>query len=33
VIEAGANVLVAGSYIYRSGSYLEAIENLKNPLR
>jgi len=33
VIEAGANVLVAGSYIYRSESYLEAIENLKNPVR
>jgi ribulose-phosphate 3-epimerase len=29
VIEAGANVLVAGSYIYRSPSYLEAIESLK----
>lgn len=29
VIEAGANVLVAGSYIYGSGSYLEAIESLK----
>jgi ribulose-phosphate 3-epimerase len=30
VIEAGANVLVAGSYIYRSSSYLEAIETLRN---
>lgn len=30
VIQAGANVLVAGSYIYRSDSYLEAIETLKN---
>ena len=29
VIEAGANVLVAGSYIYRADSYLEAIEALK----
>jgi len=29
VIEAGANVLVAGSYIYASPSYLEAIETLK----
>lgn len=29
VIEAGANVLVAGSYVYRSDSYLEAIESLK----
>ena len=29
VIEAGANVLVAGSYIYSSPSYLEAIESLK----
>lgn len=29
VIEAGANVLVAGSYIYRAPSYLEAIESLK----
>lgn len=28
-IEAGANVLVAGSYIYESASYLEAIETLK----
>jgi ribulose-phosphate 3-epimerase len=31
VIEAGANVLVAGSYIFRSESYLEAIESLKHP--
>lgn len=30
VIEAGANVLVAGSYIYNSPSYLEAIETLKS---
>jgi ribulose-phosphate 3-epimerase len=29
VIEAGANVLVAGSYIYNSPSYLEAIESLR----
>ncbi len=29
VIEAGANVLVAGSYIYNSPSYFEAIESLK----
>ncbi len=29
VIEAGANVLVAGSYIFRHPSYLEAIETLK----
>ncbi len=29
VIEAGANVLVAGSYIYQSPSYLEAIETLR----
>jgi ribulose-phosphate 3-epimerase len=30
VIEAGANVLVAGSYIFRHPSYLEAIETLKS---
>ena len=30
VIEAGANVLVAGTYIYRNGSYLEAIEKLRS---
>jgi ribulose-phosphate 3-epimerase len=30
VIDAGANVLVAGSYIYRSDSYLEAIQSLKD---
>lgn len=30
VIEAGANVLVAGSYIFRNISYLEAIESLRN---
>ncbi len=29
VVEAGANVLVAGSYIFRHPSYLEAIETLK----
>jgi len=29
VISAGANVLVAGSYIFRSDSYLEAIESLR----
>ncbi len=29
VIQAGANVLVAGSYIYRSRSYLAAIESLR----
>lgn len=32
-IEAGANVLVAGSYIYRSHSYLEAIETLRGNAR
>jgi len=31
VIEAGANVLVAGSFVYGSDSYLEAIESLKAP--
>jgi ribulose-phosphate 3-epimerase len=30
VIEAGANVLVAGSYVYRATSYMEAIESLRN---
>ena len=30
VIEAGANVLVAGSYIYNSPSYLEAIDSLRS---
>jgi ribulose-phosphate 3-epimerase len=30
VVRAGANVLVAGSYIYRADSYLEAIESLKD---
>ncbi|MCX5759561.1 MAG: ribulose-phosphate 3-epimerase, partial [Candidatus Hydrogenedentes bacterium] len=30
VVEAGANVLVAGSYIFKSESYLEAIESLRN---
>lgn len=29
VIEAGANVLVAGSYVYGNSSYLEAIEQLR----
>jgi ribulose-phosphate 3-epimerase len=29
VIRAGANVLVAGSYIFRSDSYLEAIDSLR----
>jgi len=29
VIEAGANVLVAGSYIYNSDSYVEAINSLR----
>ncbi len=29
VVEAGANVLVAGSYVFRSPSYLEAIDRLK----
>lgn len=29
VIQAGANVLVAGSYIYKSPSYAEAIESLR----
>ena len=29
VIEAGANVLVAGSYIYQSPSYMEAVESLR----
>jgi len=29
VIKAGANVLVAGSYIFRHESYLEAIESLR----
>jgi len=29
VIEAGANVLVAGSYIFKHESYLEAIESLR----
>lgn len=30
VVEAGANVLVAGSYIFRHHSYLAAVETLKN---
>ncbi len=29
VVDAGANVLVAGSYIYKSPSYLDAIESLR----
>jgi len=29
VLEAGANVLVAGSYVFNSPSYLEAVETLK----
>ena len=29
VIEAGANVLVAGSYVFRHDSYLDAIESLR----
>ena len=29
VIDAGANVLVAGSYVYRNPSYFDAIESLK----
>jgi ribulose-phosphate 3-epimerase len=29
VLEAGANVLVAGSYVFRSPSYLDAIESLR----
>ena len=29
IIQAGGNVLVAGSYIYKSPSYLEAIESLR----
>ncbi|HNR37152.1 MAG TPA: ribulose-phosphate 3-epimerase [Candidatus Hydrogenedentes bacterium] len=33
VIEAGANILVAGSYIFRSESYLEAIESLRNAVK
>ena len=31
VIRAGANVLVAGSYIFRSDSYLEAMDSLRSP--
>ena len=30
VVEAGANVLVAGSYIYKSASYHDAIQSLRN---
>lgn len=29
VVKAGANVLVAGSYVFKSDSYLEAIESLR----
>ena len=28
--EAGANILVAGNHIFKSGSYLEAIESLRH---
>ena len=31
VVEAGANVLVAGSYVFNHESYLEAIESLRIP--
>lgn len=31
VISAGANVLVAGSYIFKNNNYLTAINSLKNP--
>ncbi|MCH7909132.1 MAG: hypothetical protein IIB38_05885 [Candidatus Hydrogenedentes bacterium] len=30
VVEAGANVLVAGSYIYGGTSYVEAIQSLRH---
>ena len=30
-VEAGANVLVAGSYIFNHTSYVEAIESLRDP--
>ncbi|MBM3288698.1 MAG: ribulose-phosphate 3-epimerase, partial [Candidatus Hydrogenedentes bacterium] len=30
VIDAGANVLVAGSYIYQSPSYMKAIDTLRS---
>ena len=30
VIEAGANVLVAGTYVFKHDSYLEAIETIRN---
>lgn len=33
VVEAGANVLVAGSYVYNSDSYLDAIERLRDAVR
>jgi len=32
-VEAGANILVAGSYVYRNASYLEAIESLRAAAR
>jgi ribulose-phosphate 3-epimerase len=32
VIEAGANVLVAGTYIFAQDSYMDAIERLRNPI-
>ncbi len=31
VYEAGANILVAGNHIFKSDSYLEAIESLRHP--
>ena len=31
-VEAGANVLVAGSYIFNHTSYAEAIESLRDPV-
>ena len=31
VCEAGANILVAGNHIFKSDSYLEAIESLRHP--
>lgn len=31
-VEAGANVLVAGSYIFNHTSYIEAIESLRDPV-
>ena len=32
VVEAGANVLIAGSYIFKSQDYQQAIKSLKNPI-